>query len=592
MSFEMRWDLSFLVSSVKPDKIKDMLESMVIAANVIREIYSGQVKGMDASGVKKLLASMDSFTLEFDGVMSYCSLRYAADSTDDVAKQLHDAMRNASVKVGQALAFIEIELAELLKSNPSILSDAKLAEFRHFLERIELRAPHLLPEAQEQLVMAKDRNGIGAWSQLQSDWLGTRTFRIKVGGEEKELPYGEIISFFHSPDRELRREAFRAVLGTLGKDEIVFASALRAVCADHLSMCQWRKYDSPMRQSLLSNDVEEEAISAMMRVVGRSTGLYHRYLRTKAKLLNVDRIGNWDLTAPLPQASSLHFDWDRSRTLVTKAYANFDSEFGSWVDEMYSLRRIDGEVRNGKTPGAFCHSWLSGKSAFILQSYNGRIMDVYTQAHELGHAIHTYLYSRAQTPVNCDIGSCIAECGSTFGELLLTEQLLAEARSKEERQVAISTVLDELGIAVFIVGARFWFEEDLYEAIGKGRFLDGETLGRMWGAARARMFAEEVEWLPEMRYDWTRPPHYYIPNYRFYNYPYIFAQLFVFALYRLYKEQGKAFVPKLRGLLSAGCSSSPAELARDLGFDISTEEFWEKGMRQVEEFLRLLEETM
>jgi len=588
----MRWDLSVFVKSVNPEKIKAELDSMVRAANVIRDIYSGQVGSMDAAGVRKLLESLDSFSLEFDGVLGYCGLRYSADSTDDVAKQLHDAMRNAWVKAGQALAFAEVELGKLLLEKPDLPAHPELRNYRHYLERALNRAPHLLSEREEQLIMAKDRNGIGAWSQLHGDWLGTRTFRMRIDGVDKDVTYGETVGYFTSPDRKLRRGAFSAVLEGLGKDEMVFSSALRAVSADHLAMCEWRKYPDPMTQSQLSNDVGSEPIAAMMRVVERNTSLYRRYLRVKAKLLGLDRLGGWDLMAPLPFASKSSFDWNTSRAMVTKAYADFDPEFGRWVEEMYSSRRIDGEVRKGKTPGAFCHTWMAGKGAFVLQSYNNRINDVYTQAHELGHAVHAYLYTREQSPANCDIGSCIAECGSTFGELLLTERLMAEAKSKEDRQVALATVLDELGIAVFLVSARYWFEESLYEAIKREELLDGESLSRLWTSCRERLFADELEWLPEMRFDWTRPPHYYMPNYRFYNYPYVFAQLFVFSLYRLYKEQGKAFVPKLRVLLSAGSSRSPAELGEALGFDIASEAFWQKGMLQAEEFLRMLEDTL
>ncbi len=588
----MRWDLSVFIKSVNPEKIKAELDSMVRAANVVRDIYSGQVGSMDAAGVRKLLESLDSFSLEFDGVLGYCGLRYSADSTDDVAKQLHDAMRNAWVKAGQALAFAEVELGKLLLEQPDLPTHPELRNYRHYLERALNRAPHLLSEREEQLIMAKDRNGVGAWSQLHGDWLGTRTFRMRIDGVDKDVTYGEAVGYFTSPDRKLRRGAFSTVLEGLGKDEMVFSSALRAVSADHLAMCEWRKYSDPMTQSQLSNDIGSEPIAAMMRVVERNTSLYRRYLRVKAKLLGLDRLGGWDLMAPLPFASKSSFDWNTSRAMVTKAYADFDPEFGRWVEEMYSSRRIDGEVRKGKTPGAFCHTWMAGKGAFVLQSYNNRINDVYTQAHELGHAVHAYLYTREQSPANCDIGSCIAECGSTFGELLLTERLMAEAKSKEDRQVALATVLDELGIAVFLVSARYWFEESLYEAIKREELLDGESLSRLWTSCRERLFADELEWLPEMRFDWTRPPHYYMPNYRFYNYPYVFAQLFVFSLYRLYKEQGKAFVPKLRVLLSAGSSRSPAELGEALGFDIASEAFWQKGMLQAEEFLRMLEDTL
>ncbi|MCU0861916.1 MAG: M3 family metallopeptidase, partial [Methanomassiliicoccales archaeon] len=468
MTIEMRWDLSVFVKSVRPEKIKEELEEMVRAANVIRELYSGQVREMDVDGILKLMKSLDSFLLEFDGVMGFCSMRYAADSTDETAKQLNDAMRNASVKVGQALAFVEIELGQLLLARPELLSRLDLHEYRHYLERIKDRAPHLLPEEQEQLMMAKDRNGVVAWSQLHGDWLGTRSFHMAVHGAERDVSYGEAVGLFTDPDREQRRTAYATVLGGLGRDEMVFAAALRAVCADHLTVCEWRKYPDPMTQSLMANDVGMDAIRAMMRVVERNTPLYRRYLNVKAKLLGLDRMGNWDLMAPLPSSGDVTYDWMSSRALVTRAYSEFDPEFGRWVQEMFTARRIDGEVRKGKTPGAFCHTWLAGKGAFVLQSFNGRLGDVYTLAHELGHAVHAYLYTREQAPVNCDIGSCIAECGSTFGELLLTERLLAEAKDVKERQAALATVLDEFGMAVFVVAARYWFEESLYASLGDG----------------------------------------------------------------------------------------------------------------------------
>ena len=220
---------------------------------------------------------------------------------------------------------------------------------------------------------------------------------------------------------------------------------------------------------------------------------------------------------------------------------------------MFEKRHIDGEVRQGKVSGAFCSTWFSGRSAFVLrQSFNGRMSDVYTQAHELGHAVHAYLGTRAQRPSNNEIGSCIAECGSIFGELLLTEQLLKGAKSKEEKKAILTVILDEFGMTAFQVSARYFFERSMYEEIEKGTFLDGETVSRLWTTARDDIYGDAVEWLPEMRWEWTMKLHYYIPNYRFYNYPYVFAQLFVFSLYRLYKEQGREFVPKLKALLSAG----------------------------------------
>jgi oligoendopeptidase F len=109
---------------------------------------------------------------------------------------------------------------------------------------------------------------------------------------------------------------------------------------------------------------------------------------------------------------------------------------------------------------------------------------------------------------------------------------------------------------------------------------------------RDKVYGDAVEWLEEMKWEWTMKVHYYMPRYRFYNYPYVFAQLFVYALYRLYKEQGEKFVPKLKNLLAAGSSKSPTELAEELGFDIGSTKFWQKGMDQAAEFVEMLKDTV
>jgi oligoendopeptidase F len=228
----------------------------------------------------------------------------------------------------------------------------------------------------------------------------------------------------------------------------------------------------------------------------------------------------------------------------------------------------------------------------MLQSFNGNVSDVFTQAHELGHAVHAYLGARTQKPSNFETGSCLAETGSVFGELLLAEQLLKNARTKTEKQAILATVLDRFFVVTFQVSARVFLEETLYDALNQGEVLDGEAIARLWVASRDMLYGDSVEWLDEMKWAWAVSPHYYMANYRFYNYPYVYAQLFVYALYQLFKEQGESFVPKLKALLAARGSRSPRELAAALGFDITKEEFWQRGMKQVEHFVDLLEETL
>jgi oligoendopeptidase F len=330
-------------------------------------------------------------------------------------------------------------------------------------------------------------------------------------------------------------------------------------------------------------------VTALMKAIEWNKELNNDWMRKKAELMGLPKLSSYDVYAPIPSKAVRKYTWDEAREIVTTAYSEFDEQMGDWAKGMFDSRHIDAEVRAGKYNGAFSDDWIKGKSAFILQSYNGALDDVNTLAHELGHAIHSHLYSRAQVPSNCRITPCVAECASTFGELLLTEKLLKAASSNDERNVVLTKVLDAFDISVFLTATRFRLESSLYEAIGEGKYLDGEAISNLWTNARASIFGDTVDWPPETRWEWARVPHFFFSDIRYYNYPYAFAQLFTFALYRLFKEEGREFVPRFKALLAAGSSRSAEELASDFDFDLSEEAFWQKGIDQDREFLKMID---
>jgi oligoendopeptidase F len=590
MSNNAEWSLSSLVNKPEVESIKQQLKAMVEGAEDIREQYHNTILTFDAYQLHTLLVQEEEFTLQHEAVKLYCQLRYAADSTDPIAQQLHEAARQETMRASQALAFLSIEIGQLLTKHPDLLTHPTLIEYQHYMEYLLQVSSHLLSEDEERLIILKDTYGIDAWELLQSDWLSTRTFTIEIDGKATTLPYGTIIKFYHSDDRELRKRAHQIVYHDLGDDEIIWASALRAVCSDHIQMSQLRKYPTVMSQSLIANDVEQSTVDSLLTTIHKHVSLYQQYLRLKAQIMGLDKLANYDITAPLPAQVQCTFTWDDAQCLIVDMYQEFDSISGDWVERMFTSQRIDSAIRKGKESGAFCEEWLSGKTAFILQSFHGSLRDVYTLAHEMGHAIHAHLYSRAQTPSNCEPGNCLAEIGSIFSELLLTQKLLSNASSQLEKQIILMTVLDEFGMTAYQVSARVFFEQSLYNAIQRGTFLNGETIAQQWVNARDAIYGDAVEWLDEMKWEWTMKPHYYMANYRFYNYPYVFAQLFVFALYKLYTEEKHTFVPKIKRLLAAGSSKSPRDLGIEMGFDIMSEVFWEKGIDQARLFIERLKD--
>ena len=178
--------------------------------------------------------------------------------------------------------------------------------------------------------------------------------------------------------------------------------------------------------------------------------------------------------------------------------------------------------------------------------------------------------------------------GSIFGELLLTDKILAMSESKEQKIEILTHVLSSYTYVVYYVGLRALFEKSVYAAIDEGKLIDAETACNLWNAAKKRIFADSVDWNDYMEFEWARIPHHFMANFRFYNYSYSFAQMLVFALYEVYKEEGDAFKSRFRDLLGRGSTKSVRDNLLDFGFDINDTAFWELGAKQANRFLEEL----
>ncbi|MGO8806756.1 MAG: M3 family oligoendopeptidase [Candidatus Bathyarchaeia archaeon] len=589
---EIPWDLTELFSSPNDPSIEKALAEARTWANDFENAYRGKIASLNPAHLLSCLQDLESFNLKMEDISLFASLSFSANMTLPEVQTLYDRVSKFEAELSKKLAFFSLDLGALLKAKPELTAEPLLTNYRHMLERVQRRVPHQLSEVEEQLIIEKDQFGVQAWEELQSKWLNTRMFDVVVKGEKKTLSYGEANGLLSHPDRSTRESANRSIYGLLGRDGEVFASALRSICNDWVTVSKRRKYASPMESSVLNNDTEEAIIDNLLEAIEKKAIVYQRYLKLKAKLMNLPVIGNHDIVAPLPDMPEQKFTFEEAKELVTRAYSRFDTEYSAAVQEMFAKRRIDVTPRFGKRNGAFCASWFKGKSAFVLDNFNGALTDVYTLAHELGHATHDYYMSRSQTLMNTSVASTVAETASIFGELLLTNLLLEEAKSDAQRKAVLCLVLDEAGMTAFQVTARVWFEQALYKSIQNSEYLDYPKICRHWTKARDRIFGDAVTWFPEMEAEWTMKPHYYMANYRFYNYPYVYAQMFVYSLYDRYLEEGKAFVPKLERALSAGSSVSPLEIGKIVGLDVADPNFWNGGLKVFERFIVDLEKVI
>ncbi|MCW4018181.1 MAG: M3 family oligoendopeptidase [Candidatus Bathyarchaeota archaeon] len=589
---EITWDLTELFPSATDPSIEQAMTQAEALADQFEKAYRGKITTFSPNDLLKCLKEIESFEEKISNLSLYASLSFSANMTLPQTQALYDKVNKLEAQLGKQLAFFSLELGALVKAKTEVIKEPVLSGYRHMLERVQRRVEHQLSEVEEQLIIEKDQFGVQAWQELQSKWLNTRMFEVTVQGEKKMLSYGEANGLLPHPDRATRESANRAIYGLLGKDGEIFASALRNICNDWVSISRRRKYASPMDSSLISNDTQKETIANLLRTIEENAGTFRRYLKLKAKLMGLPVLANYDITAPLPDVPERKFTFEEAEDLVTRAYSRFDPPYAEAVKQMFSKRCIDASPRFGKRNGAFCAGYYSGKLAFILQSFNGTLSDVFTLAHELGHATHDYYASRSQTLLNTSMPSIVAETASIFSELLLTDLLLDEAKSDADRKAVLCLVLDEAGQTAFQVTARVWFEQALYSSIQQGNYLDYKTICNNWTRSRDRIFGDAVEWLPEMDAEWTMKPHYYMANYRFYNYPYVYAQMFVYAVYERYLQEGKAFVPKLVKALSAGSSVSPLEIGKIVDLDVSEPTFWQLGLERFGHFVEELRKAV
>lgn len=591
---EIAWDLSKLFSGPDDPKIDKLIESSKIQVEQLIKDYKGKIKAPDfkAKDLQKLFQRQEEFEANLDELITFAHILYDAD----MQITEHEALKNKTIEFGteisKKLTFLELEIGKFVYENKELVDDPILQNYRHYIEKIARSYPYLLSEIEEQLILEKDQYGVSQWSQLQGKWLNTRKFHVMVEGEEKILSYGEAYILLSHPDRETRISADKSIYSTLGKDEYIFSTALRNICGDWMKTVERRKYDNDLHHSLIVNDTSQEIIESLMKTIEENAHVYQRYLKLKAKLLKLPRLNYADVLAPLLEMPDKKYTWDETKKLILEGYQNFDKEFAEIAADMFEKRHIDASIRMGKRNGAYCASWYKGRSAFILLNFAGQIGEIYTLTHELGHTIHDYLAADKQTYLNLHPGYTTAECASIFGELLMTDFLLETSDSDSFKKAILAHVLDDSGMAAFQVSARYWFEHSLYNALKNNEYLDGQTISKLWVAGRDKIYGDSVDFFDELIWEWTMKPHYYQVGFRFYNYPYVYAQLFVYALYQVYKTEGKAFAPKFKKLLASGGSLSPKELGKIVGLDITKPEFWNLGIKQYEEFVNQLEELM
>ncbi|HRT31997.1 MAG TPA: M3 family oligoendopeptidase [Anaerolineae bacterium] len=585
MAFEpQRWVLDDLMPAPGSPEAEALLHQMEAQTQTLEGWRERLTPALSEADFTELLQHYEALYANLSRLHSYAYLWFSEDTSNQAAMAFRAQADQLQADINNRTLFISLWWKALDAENAARLLEVS-GDARYFLECLRLFTPHTLSEAEERIINIKDVNGIQALNTLY-DMITTRfTYRLEVAGEVKELTRGQLMAYVYSPNPALREAAYQELYRHYREHADVLAEVYAARARDwYAENVRLRHFSSPISVRNLENDIPDAVTDVLLQVIRQNAPLFQRYFRFKAAALGLPRLRRYDIYAPLSDADK-SFPFDDAMRMVDEAYRAFSPTLADLALRVPTERHLDSEQRPRKLDGAFCSSVLPGLTPWVLTSYAGKINDVSTLAHELGHAVHALMAAEHST-FTFHSALPMAETASVFGEILLTDKLLREETDPAVRRTLLNNFLADAYVTVMRQAYFVFFENQAHAMIKEG--ATAEALQAAYLNNLREQFGDAVEVSDEFRFEWLSIPHiYHTP---FYCYAYSFGQLLVLALYRKYKAIGReAFEPQYLRILAYGGSASPAHIISEAGFDMASEEFWQGGFDLLAEMLDELE---
>ncbi|HXK58427.1 MAG TPA: M3 family oligoendopeptidase [Acidobacteriota bacterium] len=573
---QITWNLADLYES-NADALQD-LQKVEQDAEQFAADYHGRVGDLEASGLAHALARSEAIEDLLGKVEAFAYLKWASDTRKADNGAFLQKVREVSSRIKQLLLFFELEWLQLPQERTDrLLNSPDLSRYRHHLEVQLLFRRHVLTEPEEKILAEKTVTGIAAWTRYFDELVAGLTFDFRG----QALSEQEVLSKLQDSDRSVRRDAALALSQGLNSRLADLAFIFNTVLAEKASEDRLRGFENWLSARNLSNQVSDETVQALVSAVTSRYDLSSRYYALKGRLLGIEPLEDFDRYAPLGD-DARSFDWDEAREIVVASYQSFHPVMGETARKFFDSRWIDAAVRPGKRGGAFSHGVVPSAHPYILMNYTGRLRDVQTLAHELGHGIHQYL-ARKQGVFQASTPLTMAETASVFGEMLAFRTLMDRADKPEIRLSMLMSKIDDTMATVFRQVAMHCFEDSIHQARRTEGELAPDRFGALWLQSQQPMFQQSVKLNDYYSAWWSYIPHFvHSPGY---VYAYAFGELLVLSLYQIYAQRGEAFVEKYLQLLEAGGSDWPERLLAALEVDINDPGFWAGGLRAVEELI-------
>lgn len=538
--------------------------------------YAGQI----SKSAQKLLEYQklgEEISVLLDSLANYAQRKSDEDTRNPVYQDLVGKLTKVWVQLGTDTAF---EVPELLS-----ISEEDMARFyeeepgltlykRHF-DSIRRKRAHILSESEEKL-LAMAGEMAGTPEEVYSLFADADlTFRpaLDKDGKEHPITQGSYIAAMESSDRVLRKNAFESLYAGFG----AYKNSVAAMLAGQVRQLEFfskaRKYASPLEASLDATEVPVSVYHELIAAVHRNFDKMHRYTRLRKKLLGLDELHMYDLYTPLVETSEERIPFAEAKKTVAEALSVMGERYGEILQEGFQNRWIDVYENVGKRSGAY--SAGARVHPYVLLNYTGTLDSQFTLAHEMGHAIHSYLSNKTQPVVYSDYVIFVAEVASTCNEALLMQHLLKKTTDKKERAYLINHFLEQFRTTLYRQTMFAEFELKMAELSSSGVTLTADVLCEEYRKLNEAYYGPDIILDEEIALEWARIPHFY---YNYYVFQYATGYAAAIALSEGILAEGAPAVERYLGFLSGGCSKSPIELLKGAGVDMTTAEPVEKAL--------------
>lgn len=524
---------------------------------------------------------------------SFIGCHAAADAENKLFQKLEAELSALGPLEEQIATNVEFALKEASDEqfDEFIEADPRLVEIEYFLRDRRRAAEVRLPKQQEMLAAELAVDGIHAWGRLYDRISGSLRVEVMERGELVKKSVGQVQ--FDSPQRAVRENNFYASNKAWNSIADSCADAINHIAGTRLTIYRKLGIDH-LEVPCRLNRMRRETLDAMWSAISRRKSCLLPYLQRKAAAMRLERLAWYDLTAPYPKSvtGKSELSYDEACDMVIKTFAGFSDEFGDFASRAVEQRWIEAEDRAGKRQGGFCTGFPTKRQSRIFMTFTKSADTMSTLAHELGHAYHSHVL-RDQPLFLQHYPMNLAETASTFAEAVLNEERLRQSSRQSEQIEILDNMLSDSVVFLMNIHARFLFEDRFHQQRPAGE-LSASQLSEMMLEAQKEAYLDALAddgWNPSF---WISKLHFYISGWPFYNFPYTFGHLLSLGVYAAGLQGGEDFPERYRQLLIAtGCMDAEDAVESTLGYDLTSDEFWNKSLDIVEQrvakFLSLTE---